>query len=174
MQSITIHLIDVDHTRKVGALLGMVLLTTALNQALTVHLNGELGAGKTTFVSGLLNAMGHAGVVRSPTYTLIEPYQFIRHDAAASALQIVHMDLYRLTDPSQLEELGVRDMLLPDTVLLIEWPERAGDYLPHADVEIHLAYPEAGMSGRTLYIIAHSLQAKQLLHRAYSQYISGP
>lgn len=161
-------LANADHTREVGALLGKALLKAGIDQPLIIHLVGELGAGKTTFVSGLLNAMGHVGAVRSPTYTLIEPYEFSRADAAASTWQVMHMDLYRLTDASQLDELGVRDMLLPGTILLIEWPERAGDRLPQADVVIHLVYPADGLSGRKLNVVANSESARQLLHQAYS------
>lgn len=167
-------LANADHTREVGALLGKAILQTPFDAALIIHLNGELGAGKTTFVGGMLNAMGHIDAVRSPTYTLIEPYEFIRADMPASTLQVIHMDLYRLTDASQLEELGVRDLLLADTVLLIEWPERAGDRLPQADVSIHLAYPAHGLSGRKLEMTTRSAAATLLLRHAYSQYISGP
>jgi len=114
-----------------------------------------------------LNAMGYTGVVRSPTYTLIEPYEFSRGDTMPT-LQVMHLDLYRLTDAAQLEELGVRDMLIPGSVLLIEWPERAGNRLPLPDIVINLAYLSDGESGRTLDAIAQSDPAKLLLRQAYS------
>ena len=169
-----IHLADADQTREAGAALGKALFAARMDQAFIVHLNGELGAGKTTLVSGLLNALGHAEVVRSPTYTLIEPYEFARKAMNASALQVFHMDLYRLIDPAQLDELGVRDMLLPETVLLIEWPERAGDRLPHADLSINLAYLDEGLPGRKLQLDANSVTAKQLLQHLQTKYISCP
>jgi len=100
---------------------------------LVVFLRGELGAGKTTLVRGFLRGMGVSGTVRSPTYTLIEVY-------AAGGLQCVHADLYRLRDAMELEELGVRDFLAPGHVLLIEWPERGGQRLPPADLEVGLEY----------------------------------
>ena len=164
--SYSFHLSDADHTCSVGALLGKALLMTSLDQSLIIHLNGELGAGKTTFVGGMMNALGYAGAVRSPTYTLIEPYEF-PSAAMTLSLQVVHMDLYRLTDASQLDELGVRDMLLPGTTLLIEWPERAGDHLPPPDVVIHLEYPADGI-GRKLEMHGHTSMGRQLLHLAYS------
>jgi tRNA threonylcarbamoyladenosine biosynthesis protein TsaE len=162
--SFSLALKDADHTRATGASIGHALLKLRIEQPLTIHLNGDLGAGKTTLVGGMLNAMGFVGAVRSPTYTLIEPYEFARDIAHPDPLQVMHMDLYRLTDASQLEELGVRDMLVPNTVLLIEWPDRAEDRLPAPDVEVNLAYPVAGISGRALQLIAHSSQAKQLLN----------
>lgn len=179
--SCSIQLPDSDSTRSVGAQLGRLLLGMSLAQPLSVHLIGELGAGKTTFVAGLLRAMGHEGAVRSPTYTLIEPYEFQRADGLShdqppndqspnnqSQLHVIHMDLYRLTDPSQLEELGVRDMLVGNTVLLIEWPDRAGHHLPPADITIHLAYLADGVAGRTLEITTNSQTTGQLLQQSYS------
>jgi len=161
--SILFTLKDAEHTRAIGGAIGHALLTTHVEGPLIIHLNGDLGAGKTTLIGGMLNAMGFVGAVRSPTYTLVEPYEFMRDMTPSAPLQVMHMDLYRLTDASQLDELGVRDMLVPDTVLLIEWPDRAEDRLPFADVAINLAYPESGASGRTLQIVAHAPQAKQLL-----------
>lgn len=169
-----IHLGDADHTGEAGAALGRALLQLSLPHPLIIHLNGELGAGKTTLVRGLLTAMGHADTVRSPTYTLIEPYEFARDAVHAPALQVIHMDLYRLTDASQLDELGVRDMLLPETVLLIEWAERAGERLPAGDLIINLEYPDEKLQGRNLQWLARSAAAKELLNQAQSKYISRP
>jgi tRNA threonylcarbamoyladenosine biosynthesis protein TsaE len=101
-------------------------------QLLQIHLHGDLGAGKTTLARGFLQALGHSGVVRSPTYTLLESY-------ALGALTVVHTDLYRLQHPDELEALGLRDLALADHVWLIEWPERAGHWLPAADIDITLA-----------------------------------
>ena len=90
--------------------------------ALLIGLSGELGAGKTTLVAGLLAGLGHEGPVRSPTYTLIEPYRLAGRD-------LYHCDLYRLRDPAELDDLGLRDLAVERSVLLVEWPERAGDRL---------------------------------------------
>ena len=101
-------------------------------QALQVQLQGDLGAGKTTLARGFLRALGYHEVVRSPTYTLVETYDF-------GALTVVHADLYRLQDPDEFEALGLRDLSTAGHVWLIEWPERAGPWLPAADLHITLA-----------------------------------
>jgi len=108
-----------------------------------VFLRGELGAGKTTLVRGILRGLGHLGAVKSPTYTLLEPYEFgDRH--------IYHFDFYRIEDPEELSFIGI-DELLADTALkLVEWPERAGARLPAPDVELALTI--AG-EGRLLEIV---------------------
>lgn len=126
-----------EATRAIGARIADALLAAGLNEPLIVGLSGELGAGKTTLVGGLLAALGHAGPARSPTYTLVEPYRLAGRD-------VYHCDLYRLRDPEELEDLGLRDLLAGSSVLLVEWPERAGDRLREPDLHLHLQYTEAG------------------------------
>ncbi|HMD74886.1 MAG TPA: tRNA (adenosine(37)-N6)-threonylcarbamoyltransferase complex ATPase subunit type 1 TsaE [Steroidobacteraceae bacterium] len=101
--------------------------------ATVVYLKGELGVGKTTCARSLLHALGVVGIVRSPTYTLVESY-------AGDRIQCIHVDLYRLRGPQDLEDLGLRDTLTPGNLLLIEWPERGGAELPPADLVVNLAY----------------------------------
>ncbi len=112
-------------------------LATCLEGGELVYLQGPLGAGKTTLVRGLLRALGHEGPVKSPTYTLVESYQTAR-------LHLHHFDLYRLTDPEELEYLGVRDFFAADAVCLVEWPERGVGLLPPADLELVLEYQGEG------------------------------
>jgi tRNA threonylcarbamoyladenosine biosynthesis protein TsaE len=102
-----------------------------------MYLRGELGAGKTTCVRSFLRALGAAGTVRSPTYTLLETY-------ALAPLTCVHVDLYRVRTEGEVEELGLRDWLDKDHLLLIEWPEKGGLALPTPDIDLHLEYAGDG------------------------------
>ena len=99
----------------------------------TLYLHGELGAGKTTCVRGLLRALGVGGAIRSPTYTLVETY-------TPGGITCLHVDLYRLQGPPQVDELGLRDYLGADCLLLVEWPEKGGAALPPADLDLILTY----------------------------------
>ena len=127
-----------QQTEALGGCLARVIPANA-RAALQLQLQGDLGAGKTTLARGFLRALGYDGAVRSPTYTLIETYEF-------PALTVVHADLYRLHDPAEFEALGLRDLSTAGHVWLIEWPERAGDRLPAADLHIMLAAQPQGHS----------------------------
>jgi len=109
---------------------------------LLLALEGELGAGKTTLARALLRALGAQGTVRSPSYTLLEPYDL-------PPWQVLHLDLYRLSDPGELESLGLRDALVPGHLWLVEWPARGAGHLPPADLWLRLSEPApvAAVSG---------------------------
>jgi tRNA threonylcarbamoyladenosine biosynthesis protein TsaE len=111
-----------------------------------IYLQGDLGTGKTTLVRGFLRGLGYSGKVKSPTYTLLEPYEL-------SACTCYHLDLYRLADPAELQFLGLQDLLESQAILLVEWPERGGDMLPMPDLWIQLAHQGPGrrlqLSGQT-------------------------
>lgn len=106
-----------------------------------VTLRGDLGAGKTTLVRGLLQAAGHSGAVKSPTFSLVEPYEI-------NGCRIFHFDLYRLQDPEELEYIGIRDYLDESALCLVEWPEKAGSLLPVADINIMIRKVNEGRSVR--------------------------
>ncbi len=106
-------------------------LLAALESEGVVFLQGDLGLGKTTLARGVIRAAGHVGAVKSPTYTLVEPYEF-------AGSMIFHFDLYRLSDPEELEYLGIRDYFSENMLSLIEWPDKGAGFLPSADLEISL------------------------------------
>lgn len=123
-----------EDTRALGERLANALRFAPQDRPIVIFLSGELGAGKTTLASGLLQRLGVAGPVRSPTYTLIEPYEL-------DACTLYHLDLYRLAAAGELDMLALRDLLQPGAVLLIEWAEKGAGALPPADLAIHLQYP---------------------------------
>lgn len=125
---------------------------------LVIFLRGDLGTGKTTFARGFLRGLGYQGIVKSPTYTLVEPYTL------SSGIQCYHFDLYRLADGEELEFSGGRDYFDDNSISLVEWPEKAEDYLPLADIELELSYCD---SGRQAIFFAGSQTGKQLMLQVF-------
>ncbi|WP_370520558.1 tRNA (adenosine(37)-N6)-threonylcarbamoyltransferase complex ATPase subunit type 1 TsaE [Thioalkalivibrio sp. XN279] len=136
-----IHLPDAAATEALGSRLAARLADACRQAPLVVHLEGPLGAGKTTLVRGLLRGLGHTGRVRSPTFTLLEPYELPR-------CEVAHLDLYRLADPAELDYLGLPDMLHPGALVLVEWAGKGGDRLPGADIRVALEYEGEGRCAR--------------------------
>lgn len=151
-EDFTLYLADEAATLAAGA-----GLAGRLASGLTIYLHGDLGAGKTTFVRGLLHGLGHEGKVKSPTYTLVEPY-------VISRFNIYHFDLYRFIDPEEWDAAGFRDYFNPQSICLVEWPEKAGNLIPQADMDITLS---AQGDGRMLNIRANSNLAQQCLAQLY-------
>lgn len=140
----------------------MEALGKRLGRALTgsgiVFLHGELGAGKTTLSRGILRAYGHAGAVKSPTYTLVEPYEL-------PEATLFHFDLYRLQDSMELELMGFRDYFRDDALTLVEWPERGSGMLPRADLDVHIL---AINGGRKVTLTVLSDRGRSVLERMQS------
>lgn len=120
-----------------------------------IWLEGDLGAGKTTLCRGLIRALGHTGPVKSPTFTLVEPYKL-------NGLEIFHFDLYRLNDASELEYVGVDDYFDSHHLCLVEWPRRGGGFLPTCDLMLSL---EARGSGRLLVATSSSDRGQQMVRQ---------
>jgi len=124
-----------------------------------IFLDGDLGTGKTTLVRGFLQSLGFTGNVKSPTYTLVEPYIIDKQ-------QIYHFDLYRLASPDELEYAGGRDYFDGRSICLIEWPDKAEGYLPEADLVCQLSYQnEAGSHGRQCVMSANSVKGLIILDK---------
>ncbi len=132
-----------------------------LKSSFVLLLKGDLGVGKTTFARGFVHASGFEGIVKSPTYTLVEPYP-INNDRTC-----YHFDLYRLGDPEELEFIGARDYFNEKDVCLVEWPEKAEGYLPVADWICEFSHQE---TGRNLTVLAATDKGKKLMLQVFSDF----
>lgn len=138
MSAHVFELVDPAATERAGAVIAEWMASRAGG---VLFLSGDLGAGKTSLARGLLHAWGVQGAVRSPSYTLIEPYE-------CAGRSVLHMDLYRLRDPEELEGLGLRDFNPEQTWWIVEWPEHGQGHLPAPDLQLYLAISGTGRSLR--------------------------
>ncbi len=145
---LTFQLHNEDETIAVGQ-----KLARHIQAPLTLYLTGDLGAGKTTLSRGLIQGLGHKGAVKSPTYTLVEPYELY-------GVEVYHFDLYRLNDPEELEFMGIRDYFTQSSLCIVEWPDKGEGLLPDADIHLHLKYFN---QGREIHIRALTESGKTLL-----------
>ncbi|MFM2484831.1 tRNA (adenosine(37)-N6)-threonylcarbamoyltransferase complex ATPase subunit type 1 TsaE [Celerinatantimonas yamalensis] len=134
-------------------------IAQSISEALCIFLHGDLGAGKTTLTRGIVQGLGHQGNVKSPTYTLVEPYQLANW-------QVNHFDLYRLADPEELEFIGIRDYFGPGQVAVIEWPEKGAGMLGKADLTITLTYQQ---EARMAQCCADTPAGERLLNQLLSE-----
>jgi len=160
MKQLEYFLANENATITVGDSLATVLLAQnehidKVQSALVVYLKGDLGAGKTTLTRGFVRGMGHQGKVKSPTYTLVEPYEL-------PPWQVYHFDLYRLGDAEELEYMGIRDYFAENCCCFIEWPEKGAGILPKADIVIQLDYQD---EQRTVKLRAFSVRGEDVLQR---------
>jgi tRNA threonylcarbamoyladenosine biosynthesis protein TsaE len=128
-------------------------LYQATSHGMFMALSGDLGAGKTTFVRGFLRAMGYSQSVKSPTYTLVETYELVENT-------VYHFDFYRLNSPQELDFIGIRDYFEPGVFCLVEWPEKATNYLPKMDLMIYITINE---NSRTVKLQAESKRGQHAL-----------
>ena len=151
-------LADEAATLQAGEVLAKVV------SAAIVFLHGNLGMGKTTLSRGVLQGLGHQGRVKSPTYTLVEPYEL------SGGRLVYHFDLYRLSDPEELEYLGIRDYFDEESLCLIEWPERGEGVLPQPDIEIELKLEGRG---RKLILKSGTDLGSTLIERMNQHWMTG-
>lgn len=138
MSEVTLYLADEQAMSDFGARIARITQGHGL-----IFLEGNLGMGKTTLSRGIIRGLGHVGAVKSPTFTLVEPYEI-------GAIRAFHFDLYRLVDPEELEYLGIRDYFEDDALCLIEWPQKGAGFLPKPDLTITISPHDSGRSLKIL------------------------
>lgn len=138
MSEVTLYLADEQAMSDFGARIARVTQGQGL-----IFLEGNLGMGKTTLSRGIIRGLGHVGAVKSPTFTLVEPYEI-------GDVRAFHFDLYRLVDPEELEFLGIRDYFEDDALCLIEWPDKGAGFLPKPDLTITISPQDSGRSLKIL------------------------
>ncbi|MFH0022773.1 tRNA (adenosine(37)-N6)-threonylcarbamoyltransferase complex ATPase subunit type 1 TsaE [Pseudomonas fluorescens] len=138
MSEVTLYLADEQAMSDFGARIARVTQGHGL-----IFLEGNLGMGKTTLSRGIIRGLGHVGAVKSPTFTLVEPYEI-------GDVRAFHFDLYRLVDPEELEFLGIRDYFEDDALCLIEWPDNGAGFLPKPDLTITISPQDSGRSLKIL------------------------
>jgi len=148
MQTVELDLATAEQTEKLAA-----QIATTVSAPFFIALQGDLGTGKTTFTRGFLHALGHAGKVKSPTYTILETYSLAQYS-------VNHFDLYRLADPEELELIGAHEVFSGQNVNLVEWPEQGEGWLPDMDMWINFEYKN---EGRHVTVQALSQQAQTTL-----------
>lgn len=156
MQQKTYYLKDESNTRALGK-----SLATILESGLKIYLHGDLGTGKTTLTRAILKAAGHTGKVKSPTYSLAEPYVI---ELNGHLVDLFHFDLYRICSPEEFFEAGFREHFNDHTICIIEWAENADGELPSPDLAISL---EATGEGRTVQLVAYSDKGCRCLEKLH-------
>jgi len=151
-------LVNIVHDEAEMLELGSVLASVIPPVLTVIFLQGPLGAGKTTLVRGVLRSLGHTGKVKSPTYTLVEPYTIANRS-------VFHFDFYRVEHPQELEHIGVGDYFVAPALCLVEWPDKAAAVIPPADI---ICYLEFHSAGRQVTIEAHSAAGEAVIVRLRS------
>jgi tRNA threonylcarbamoyladenosine biosynthesis protein TsaE len=148
MQHFKMHLHNEAGTMALGA-----ALARTLTPGLTIYLHGDLGAGKTALTRALLHAAGYSGHVKSPSYTLAEPYQITLEGCT---VKLIHFDLYRMTSPEEFLDAGFREDFNQQTICIVEWPEKATPLLPPPDINLILSISDANHDARDVELVALS------------------